>query len=649
MAVRFSFKPGSTVAWRGKTCSILEAVSASSVLLEITDTKAREVAAVADLRPLKGADADEPSRSLDGLASEDLAEAKRRFAIIKPLVRCERRRDEDVLRIAETNGLCRTTIYDWIRLYEGRRLMSDLAPRRKGRKMPKRLTPEIEAIITSVIDEHYLSKQKKTGEEVIAEVHRRCRIAKLDNQPCAGSIRARLRAIHPREKVLRREGKKAAHDKFGAVKGHFPGADVPLAVVQIDHTLLDIIVLDEEMRLPIGRPWLTLAIDVFSRMVFGYHLSLDHPSAFAVGLCLCHGMFDKVQELERLGIKGEWPVWGKPRMVHADNGKDFRSYTIQDTLDEYDIRYEFRPPKTPHYGGHIERLAGTLGKKIHALPGATFSNPKQRGEYKSEAKAQMTLRELQHWLVNLIVGVYHNKVHDGIGCPPLSRWNEGILGSDRFRGIGLPDPIANPRRLRLDFLPFQTRTVQSEGIVWDKIWYRDPLLSQWVKIDEGRRRRKFKVRRDPTDISKLYFLDPALNEYVEIPYRDFGRPSISLWDYRAVEAWLRRQGKAAENEQGIFDAYDEMHRITAEAAKQTKRVRREQAKKRERQKHRNALTLDPPPSAQPDSAPKASRGRDGRLALVVNNTGTATVPAMPKWADDFDLDDREIKKGVEEW
>lgn len=649
MAVRFSFKPGASVAWRGKACTILEAVSASSVLLEITDTKAHEVVAVADLRPLKGAEEDEPSRSLDGLAPEDLAEAKRRFVIIKPLVRCERRRDEDVLKIAEANGVCRTTIYDWIRLYEGRRLMSDLAPRRKGRKMPKRLAPEIEAIITSVINECYLSKQKMTGEEVIAEVHRRCRIAKLDSQPCAGSIRARLRAIHPREKVLKREGKKAAHDKFGAVKGHFPGADVPLAVVQIDHTLLDIIVLDEEMRLPIGRPWLTLAIDVFSRMVFGYHLSLDHPSAFAVGLCLCHGMFDKVQELERLGIKAEWPVWGKPRMVHADNGKDFRSYTIQDTLDEYDIRYEFRPPKTPHYGGHIERLAGTLGKKIHALPGATFSNPKQRGEYKSEAKAQMTLRELQHWLVNLIVGVYHNKIHDGIGCPPLARWNEGIVGNERFRGIGLPDPIPNPRRLRLDFLPFQTRTVQSEGIVWDKIWYRDPLLSQWVKIDEGRRRRKFKVRRDPTDISKLYFLDPALNEYVEIPYRDFGRPSISLWDYRAAEAWLRRQGKAAENEQAIFDAYEEMHRITAEAARQTKRVRREQAKKREKEKHRSALTLDPPPPIQPDPVPKASRGRDGHLALVVNNTGTATVPAMPKWADDFDLDESEIKKGVEEW
>ena len=33
--------------------------------------------------------------SLDGLSAEDLTEAKRRFSIIKPLVRCDRRTDAD--------------------------------------------------------------------------------------------------------------------------------------------------------------------------------------------------------------------------------------------------------------------------------------------------------------------------------------------------------------------------------------------------------------------------------------------------------------------------------------------------------------------------------------------------------------------------
>lgn len=652
MTTRFSFSPGAAVRCRGRSCAILEAVTASSVLIEDTETKETQVVPVSKLSRPYGEEKAEPKRTLDSLPEDDLTEAKRRFAIIKPLVRCERRSHKDVKRAAEQHGIGLSTIYRWIKIYEGRRLMSDLAPRRKGRAMPKRLNPVVEAVIESVIKELYLSKQKVTGEEVILEVHRRCRAAKL-SKPASSTIRDRLRAVDPKEKVLKREGRKAAHDKFGQVRGEFPGADTPLAVVQIDHTLLDIIVLDEEKRLPIGRPWLTLAIDVFSRMVVGYHLSLDHPSAFAVGLCLCHGMLDKAAELERLGVKGEWPVWGKPRMIHSDNGKDFRSYLIQDTLDQHDVRYEFRPPKTPHYGGHIERLCGTLGKTIHALPGATFSNPKQRGEYKSEAKAKMTLQELRRWLLNRIVGVYHNKVHDGTGFPPLARWNEGIVGSDRMRGRGLPEPIQDPRRLRLDFLPFIERTVQPEGIVWDKIWYRDPLLSQWVRADEGRRRRKFKVRRDPTDISKLYFLDPALGGYVEIPYRDYGRPSISVWDYRAAEAYLRRQGKAAENEAAIFEAYEEMHRITVEAAKLTKRVRREQAKREEMRKHRAELTLDPPRLTEP-AAPagkfegQGSRRREGHLELVVDNAQRA--PGKPSTsAGDFDFDDSEIKTGVEEW
>lgn len=651
MTTRFSYSPGASAKHQGRSCTILEAVTASSVLIEDAETKQTQVVPVSELSHSEGGAKEEPKRLLDSLPEDDLAEAKRRFAIIKPLVRCERRSHEDVKRVAEQHDIGLSTLYRWIKTYEGRRLMSDLAPRRKGRSMPKRLDPAVEAVIESVIKDLYLSKQKVTGEEVILEVHRRCRTAKL-SKPASSTVRDRLRAIDPKEKVLKREGWKAAHDKFGRVKGEFPGADSPLAVVQIDHTLLDIIVLDEEMRLPIGRPWLTLAIDVFSRMVFGYHLSLDHPSAFAVGLCLCNGMLDKSAELERLGIKGEWPVWGKPRMIHSDNGKDFRSYLIQDTLDQHDVRYEFRPPKTPHYGGHIERLAGTLAKRISALPGATFSSPKQRGEYKSESEASMTLQELRRWLLKRIVGVYHNEVHEGIGFPPLAQWNEGIVGSDRMRGRGLPEPIQDPRRLRLDFLPFIERTVQPEGIVWDKIWYRDPLLSQWVRADEGRRRRKFKVRRDPTDISKLYFLDPSLGDYVEIPYRDYGRPSISLWDYRAAEAYLRRQGKAAENEAAIFEAYEEMHRITAEAVKQTKRVRRKQAKREELRKHRAALTLDPPQPAEPAAPktppPKTPRQREGHLALVVDNA--QRTPGKPSTsATDFDFDDSEIRTGVEEW
>ena len=46
----------------------------------------------------------------------------------------------------------------------------------------------------------------------------------------------------------------------------------PLQLMQMDHTLVDVVVVDEVDREPIGRPWLTLAIDVATRAVPGFYL-----------------------------------------------------------------------------------------------------------------------------------------------------------------------------------------------------------------------------------------------------------------------------------------------------------------------------------------------------------------------------------------
>jgi putative transposase len=55
--------------------------------------------------------------------------------------------------------------------------------------------------------------------------------------------------------------------------------------VQIDHTEIDIIVVGELRRTPPpGRPWLTLGIDVFSRVVTGLHVSMSAPSRASAGL-----------------------------------------------------------------------------------------------------------------------------------------------------------------------------------------------------------------------------------------------------------------------------------------------------------------------------------------------------------------------------
>jgi hypothetical protein len=71
---------------------------------------------------------------------------------------------------------------------------------------------------------------------------------------------------------------------------------------------------------------------------------------------------------------------------------------------------------------------------LHELPGATFSSPKQRGNYDSDARAVMALREIEHWLTEYIVGVYHAKQHRGIQPSPLQRWTGGVIGDPETGG-----------------------------------------------------------------------------------------------------------------------------------------------------------------------------------------------------------------------
>jgi hypothetical protein len=48
-----------------------------------------------------------------------------------------------------------------------------------------------------------------------------------------------------------------------------PRTLLALAIVQMDHTLVDIMVVDEVLRESMGRPWITVAFAVETRVVLG--------------------------------------------------------------------------------------------------------------------------------------------------------------------------------------------------------------------------------------------------------------------------------------------------------------------------------------------------------------------------------------------
>src|SRR5256712_11879551 len=121
-----------------------------------------------------------------------------------------------------------------------------------------------------------------------------------------------------------------------------------------------------------------------------------------------------------------WPIGGFMDTVDADNAKEFRGSMLRKACEEYGIDLHWRPVGRPHFGGHIERLLGTLHHEIHPLPGSTFANPGARGQYNAEQHAALTLSECERWLAMLIVEVYHQRLHRDLGTTPLRKYEEGI-------------------------------------------------------------------------------------------------------------------------------------------------------------------------------------------------------------------------------
>ncbi|TLX22486.1 Mu transposase C-terminal domain-containing protein [Thermomonas fusca] len=528
------------------------------------------------------------SSQFETLSATEWELAQTRMSLLAPLLGDTVATRTEASRVAEQLGVHVATVYRWIRRLKSTGRISDLVPRKpSGGRGKARIDPMADAIINAAINDKYLQTQRPSISRLMRDILVQCRRAEI-TAPHPNTVRRRVRQLSERLLMERRLGRKAADDKFAARPGSFPGADYPGAVWQIDHTPLDLVVVDDVHRRHIGRPWLTVAIDVYSRCIAGFYLSLDPPSEVSVGMCLVHAMLPKEGWLAALGVRAQWPVYGRPNTVHADNGKEFRGSMISRAAEQHRFRMEWRKVKTPNWGGHIERLVGTFNQEVHALPGTTFSNIAERGQYAPHLEATLTFAEVEVYLTDYICGVYHQSVHGGIGRPPIRRYEAGLLGDGTLPGRGLPPPPADPKRLRLDFMPLLERSIQQYGIRIDGLTYYDPVLDPWIRATDPstRRPRRFIVRRDPRDISVVYFLDPDTRQYYPIPFRNLERPSLTLWELREVRKQLKKEGKSEVDEDLVFETYERLNRLVEQAQGHKVTARKSAQKKRMRSKVR---------------------------------------------------------------
>lgn len=450
------------------------------------------------------------------------------------------------------------------------------------------IDPAAEVIIETVLEKVYLQENRPSLHEVGEEIRALCRQQGL-NPPVDRTIKRRIERRDAYDVLKARKGFKHAKYRLQAMPGSTLYESL-MECIEIDHTLADVILCsDDEYRRVLGRPWVTLAIDVRSRMVVGVHVTFDAPSATSVALCMLNVLLPKEGFLAWLNIDAPWPAYGCPRLIYVDNGKDFHSKALERGCNAVGADLQYRPVGSPHYGGMIERLIGTMMGKCRLLPGTTHRNVQERGDYDAEAKAVMTLSEFRRWFVNEILTQYHAREHRVLRAPPLVEWRRLVEKKGAPKTLG---GQWTPVEVFVAFLPGNERVVQRDGVHANTIRYWHAALAEW--IGDGK---KHFLHHDPRDIRYAYMRSPS-GQVVRLEAITPGIPEISLAEWRTYLSERSQLAKdpslVALRDKGLVDRRSMIDSST-------------DATRAARRAHRAAISLkQTPPAARWTAPPSAS-------------------------------------------
>jgi len=410
----------------------------------------------------------------------------------------------------------------------------------RGGRVP-RLLPEVKSVIDEVIAELYLTAERKRVPEVHLEIVRRLADANqfrpADAPLSIPSQRAIYRVIErmsPYERIVARYGKRRAAVGF-RVSGIGPETARALQRVSMDHTPGDIIVVDENTMLPLGRPTITSALDEHTRCPMGFYTGFEPPSCLSVMRCLKHAILPKTYvPREFPAVKNSWECYGVPELVVVDNPPEFHSTHFERACLQIGTDIQYAKVLVPWYKGKLERFQGTMNHDlVHGNPGTTFSNILERDEYDPTRHAVVMLSTFREMLHKWIVDVYLQTPHRGIKDTPAHRWHTDMST--------LPPPLP-PAARDLDLVLGMTaqRVVFHYGIELESLKYNAP------ELGELRRRlgagMKVELTFDPGDLGHINVLDPERGAYIPVLAIDQAyAKGLSLWQHKVIRRYAQRQ------------------------------------------------------------------------------------------------------------
>jgi putative transposase len=429
--VAFDLWPGGTFIWDGKPWQILNVGESEIALLAegnaLVSLPRPQLEALILEGQIAGIQADNEAglnaqaRAILSHASPaDLQEANRRYQLLlqrlQEVTSAEERPSPRTLRRWQKQYREAEVAYGYG--YLG--LIPQTA--RRGNRQRK-----LQAETISLIDEYVQSEYETVQRKSIKSVYDQLRLACEGQGLAPPSYQTFALTIHARpsyEQTKKRQGSRTAyvHEPF-----HFVlelstprHGDRPFELGHLDHTQLDIELVDSETGQLLSRPWYSLLMDAYSRRILALILLFDPPSYRSCLLLLR----ECVHRFGRL-----------PQTIVVDGGSEFRSTYFETFLALYGVTKKTRPQAKGRFGSVIERLFSTTNEEfVHNLIGNTQNTRQVRELTRAtnpKAQAVWSLPALYPRLCEWSYEIYDQETHTALGQSPRDAFTQGLAENGR--------------------------------------------------------------------------------------------------------------------------------------------------------------------------------------------------------------------------
>ena len=425
----------------------------------------------------------------------------------------------------------------------------------------------------------------------------------------------RIKALPQDELAIARKGKQAARIEMRMIKGHLP-AEYPLDSVEIDHSPMNLYVIDDKVFLPLGRPWLTAIKDRYSGVLLGFSISFQPTGLDSILSCIQHSLEPHTKAYELWpDIVNPWPCYGLGNYYVSDRGRDFLSPKYLNAITSLGANYEHCEKRTPWLKGSVERFFGTLESTFFdALPGKTFPHLSKRGDYNPKKHAVIRFSNLIY-LIYKWAADYHNVTENSRKrARPIDLWNEGIA-------IVPPPMIRSLDKLDIILGDENMGSLSHEGIRFKRLNYADEQLHHLLKEIGTGSKVKFYVSR--RDLRSIYVLHPNSKEYLEVPCtrQDYAN-GLTLFQHSYIQ---KEAGKISSQNEAVDTYLVAQERIINETRESLEINKSTNYSKAAQLSDVNSTAVI---NGNPNSITNTFKNR---VAIVKNNSSSAQIIQIPTY------------------